>query len=124
MCIPCHKTFSVVPRSRSSVKVQYQCHIFKKMADMRVLVFHTLCLFDLEFSLKTMQPQPSVDICMWRSCYYLCIWIHQYLLIKSKTMFYQNYSERVQLSHYPEKIYSCSMLMGTLNSGNLICFSH
>ena len=32
MCIPWGKTLSLVPKSRSSVKVKYQGHSFQKMA--------------------------------------------------------------------------------------------
>ena len=32
-CVPCNKTFSLVPRSSAQVKVKYQGHIFQKMAD-------------------------------------------------------------------------------------------
>ena len=42
MCIPCDKTFLLVPSSRSSVKVKYQGYSFlkKKMAVAGGLVFH------------------------------------------------------------------------------------
>ena len=30
ICIPWGKTLSLVPKSRSSVKVKYQCHSFRK----------------------------------------------------------------------------------------------
>ena len=49
MCVPCGKTFSLVPRSRSFVKVEvkYQDHICQKMAITRALVFliHSLFLY-------------------------------------------------------------------------------
>ena len=40
MIIPCDKTFLLVPSSRSSVKVKYQGHNFKKMAAAGAFVFH------------------------------------------------------------------------------------
>ena len=45
MCIPCGKTLSLIPRSRSSVKVKYQGHIFQKKAVTGALVFHKHRMF-------------------------------------------------------------------------------
>ena len=43
--IPWGKTFSLVPKSRSSVKVKYKGHSFEKMAIAGAFVFHKYILF-------------------------------------------------------------------------------
>ena len=43
--ISCSKTFSSVPRARSSVKVKYQGHVYKKMAVVGAFVFKKKSVF-------------------------------------------------------------------------------
>ena len=52
MCILCGKTFSSVPRSRSSVKVKYEGQHFSKMAVAWVFVFHKNIFLIEELRLK------------------------------------------------------------------------
>ena len=50
ICITFSYTFSLVPWSRSSLKVKYRGHNFQKMAITGAVVFHKYSLFTLVFS--------------------------------------------------------------------------
>ena len=74
MCIPCSKTFSLVIRSKSpvKVKVKYQGHILKKKKKMAItvsFVFHKHSLFSKFCKSKS---YTTSDWLNYMVCLYLC----------------------------------------------------